>query len=760
MVGQDLSADPFFQAIAASGESGTARGRGLDGSPLLYAFVRLSATEAYPVYAWVSVREDRVTAGADAQFVQAVVFSALILALCFTLLWFSWNSQVRAPLDAIMNAARRLGTGDYQARSGVRPTTTELGALATLFDNMAESLASNAEVMQLNRALRVQSGCAKNVVQAKSEQELLDGVCRTIVDVGGYGYAWIGFAEHDARGSIKFAAWHGGVLDDIVAQARPSWKDGQGPASIALRTGTRQVAQDFRTGPEVEGWSHVALERGLYSGVGLPLREGTHTFGVLAIFSRKPGAFTESELVLLDELADDLTYGILARRAEQERHHVEARAQRLATIDETTGLPNRIELNAHLDKFIRYAAGGSERVAVLSANIDRLTEVQDAIGIAGVDNVLRQFAKRLSDHMAGIHFVARNSADSIAIVAPHAVEEPAAIARVIQMLAETPIEYAGIPIDMQTTVGVALYPEHGDNPDALLRHADIAVRRARSAGVAYAVYAGSDASENPQNLALLSDLRKALRADQLVLFYQPKISTVSPRVIGAEALVRWRHPERGLVPPGVFIPLAERTGLIKPLTHWVLGAALRQLAKWQRDGGGTRVAVNVSQNNLRDPDFFEQFIALPEKNGARLDGLDIEITESALMEDPEHSRALLQRIADLGVRIYIDDFGTGYSSLAYLATLPIHALKIDRSFVIQLAEPRFRTIVESTVSMAHALGMKVVAEGVETAELVGILAALGCDEIQGYVYSKPLPAEDFDPWCTRFGQRENKTTEA
>ncbi len=753
MTGQDISAEPFFQAMAASQGRGTGEEPGLDGAPRIYAFARLPETDARPVYVWVSLYKDVVTTNADAQFVQAVILSALIAVGCFTFLWFGWNRQVLLPLSAIMSAGRRLSAGDYQARSGVRPATEELGTLATMFDSMAESLASSAEVLQLNRALRVLSGCAKNVVRAHDEQELLDGVCRIIVETGNYGYAWVGFATNDERGSLKIAAWHGGVLDDIVKTAQQSWKEGTGPAAVAIRSGQRQVLQDLGvdTAP-LSKWRQIALERGFRSTVALPLRneEGT-VFGVIAIFAGKTHVFTDAELDLLDELAEDFTFGILTRRAALEGQRTGALAEHLAKVDSVTGLPNRVELIAHLDRFIQRAAGGSERMAVLSVNVDRLTEVQDAIGIAGVDDVLRQFAKRLSGHMAGIHFVARNSGGSIAIVAPLAVEAPAAVARVVHDLAEAPFEYAGIPIDMQTTIGVALFPEHGNDADTLLRHADIAVRRARGAGVVYGVYAGTDDSENPQNLILLSGLRKAIREDQLVLFYQPKISTTAPAVIGVEALVRWRHPERGMIPPGVFIPLAERTGLIKPLTYWVIGAALRQLARWQRDGGGTRIAVNVSHNNLRDPDFFEHFIALPDKNGAKLEGLDIEITESALMEDPAQTRALLQRISDLGVRIFIDDFGTGYSSLAYLATLPIHALKVDRSFVIQMDQPRYRTIVESTISMAHSLGMKVIAEGVETMELVTALAELSCDEIQGYIYSKPLPAEELDPWCKRFG---------
>lgn len=752
MVGQDITSEQFFTTMVAMGGEGTGEEAGLDGVDRIYAFTKLPATETFPVYAWVSVYKRDVTALADAQFVQAIMLSGLLAALCFTFLWFAWERLVLRPLTAIEVAARRLSAGDYLARSGVRPATEELGTLATIFDDMADSLASNAEVLQLNRALRVLSSCAKNVVRASNEQELLDGVCRTFIESGNYCYVWVGFAENDERGTLSVAAWSGDIIDDVVIHNERSWKDGPDPSSIAIRTGQRQVVQDVEADPEkMPAWRQTFLDRGIRSIVVLPLIKKGKAFGVISIFADKPHAFTEEELVLLDELAEDFTFGILTRRAALASQRTEELVEQLAKVDVVTGLPNRIELIAHLDRFINRVGAENAGFAVLSVSVDRLIDVQDAIGIAGVDNVLRQFANRLSGHMAGIHFVARNSADSIAIIAPLAVEAPDAVAKAVQELAELPYEFAGIPVDMQPTVGVAIFPEHGKDADTLLRRADIAVRRAHEVGAVYGVYAGSDDSENPQNLIMLSGLRTAIREDHLVLHYQPKVSTSSPTVTAVEALVRWQHPERGMIPPGLFIPLAERTGIIKPLTYWVIGAALRQLAVWQRDGGGMRIAVNVSHNNLRDPDFYEQFIALPEQNGARLEGLDIEMTESALMDDPERTRELLLRLSGLGVRIFIDDFGTGYSSLAYLATLPIHALKIDRSFVIQLAEPRYRTIVESTISMAHSLGMKVVAEGVETMQLVQALAEMGCDEIQGYVYSKPLPVADLEPWCARFG---------
>jgi diguanylate cyclase len=300
-----------------------------------------------------------------------------------------------------------------------------------------------------------------------------------------------------------------------------------------------------------------------------------------------------------------------------------------------------------------------------------------------------------------------------------------------------------------------MYPAHGASADALIRRSDIAVRRARTAGIEYALYSGTGETETPQRLILLAELRKAIKDDELLLYYQPKIDVRARAVSAVEALVRWPHPARGMVPPKDFIPQAEQTGLIKPLTDWVLGAAWKQISHWQRLGIEMPIAVNVSPNTLRDPDFLKQLVALGTQAGARLDLLQLEITESALMEDPEQSHEVLSRIRDLGIQIFLDDFGTGYSSLSYIAALPIHAVKIDRSFIIRMMQhERHRAVVIAAISLAHSLGMTVTAEGVETADQAKAVIELGCDEIQGFFFSKPLPAPEFIRWKAnlRWGQ--------
>jgi EAL domain-containing protein (putative c-di-GMP-specific phosphodiesterase class I) len=298
-----------------------------------------------------------------------------------------------------------------------------------------------------------------------------------------------------------------------------------------------------------------------------------------------------------------------------------------------------------------------------------------------------------------------------------------------------------------------MFPDHGSNAEDLLRLGEMTARHARAQGASYSIYSGKEETETPYRLSLLAELRVAIRDDALALYYQPKVDIKSGRVTAVEALLRWPHPARGMVPPNHFIPLAEHTGLIKNVTRWVLDAAVRAVGQWHAAGLAIPIAINVSPNNLRDPEFIDRLVNL-RTAGVRLELLQLEITETALMQDLDKSREVLIRIRDLGVQIFLDDFGTGFSSLSYIATLPIHALKIDRSFVIHMMrEERHRAVVAASVSLAHSLGMKVVAEGVETQEQARTVTEHGCDEIQGYLVSKPLPEDQFLRWHAAFSAR-------
>jgi EAL domain-containing protein (putative c-di-GMP-specific phosphodiesterase class I) len=304
-----------------------------------------------------------------------------------------------------------------------------------------------------------------------------------------------------------------------------------------------------------------------------------------------------------------------------------------------------------------------------------------------------------------------------------------------------------LEIDVRGSIGVALSPLHGNEPSVLLQRADVAMYEAKAAHSGVNLYDPERDENTPRKLALAAELRRAIDEGMLEVFYQPKMSVGTGEVIGAEALVRWHHPRHGLLLPDEFIPLAESTGLIRPLTDYVLDAALRQAAAWRGRGIDINIAVNISARNLLDADLPGKVTAALADAGVQPSALTLEITEDSIMADPQRSLAVLGRIHAGGVRLAIDDFGTGYSSLSYLKQLPVDEVKIDKSFVISMAlDESDATIVRSTIDLGHNLGLRVVAEGVETVEAYDQLLQGGCDEAQGYLFSRPLPAGQFERW--------------
>jgi EAL domain-containing protein (putative c-di-GMP-specific phosphodiesterase class I) len=306
-----------------------------------------------------------------------------------------------------------------------------------------------------------------------------------------------------------------------------------------------------------------------------------------------------------------------------------------------------------------------------------------------------------------------------------------------------------IPIRVETSIGVALYPEHGAEAGVLFRRADIAMNISKQAGVPYTVYDPAQDKHSPQRLALMGELHHAIEHNELLLFYQPKINLKTRRILGVEALVRWQHPYRGMIPPDQFILPAEQTGLIHPLTQWVLAAGMRQCKAWREAGMALTVSVNLSARNLLDMKLPGQVAELLRMTGVSAEWMTFEITESAIMADPVRALEILNMLHEMGIRFSIDDFGIGYSSLAYLKKLPVDEIKIDKSFVINMIKNLSdAVIVRSTIELVHNIGLRVVAEGVENKDLWDRLSALGCDMAQGYYMCRPLPAEELTRWLS------------
>ncbi|WP_178123444.1 MULTISPECIES: bifunctional diguanylate cyclase/phosphodiesterase [unclassified Pseudomonas] len=465
--------------------------------------------------------------------------------------------------------------------------------------------------------------------------------------------------------------------------------------------------------------------------------------GIKWVWEQGCGVYSEEGKVLaLEGFITDIT----------EHKQAEERIRRMAYFDGLTSLPNRLSLREALGSAIAIASKEHDPVALLHIEVDNFREITETLGYREGDRLLQDVATRLTGGLGEGQLVAHIAESSFSVLLTKADAGRATkVARnILQVLGE-PIELSDLLLEVDCSIGIALFPGHGSDPDTLLRRANVAHYGARQAGSKTSIYAGSVDSDNAHRLTLMTELRRAINFDELFLVFQPKMEMGTRRICGAEALTRWKHPAHGIMSPGQFIYFAERSGLITQLTYWAIGAALREGYVWHGSGEAVPIAVNLSSHDLRDPNLMSHISESLETWGAHPDWIQFELTESCLMEDIEYSQLVLKRLRDLGFKLFIDDFGTGYSSLSYLRKLPVDYVKIDQSFVMSLGnDDDSAAIVRSTIELAHNLGFEVVAEGVESEVAMGMLAEWGCEEVQGYWISKPIRGGDFQEWKLSF----------
>lgn len=426
----------------------------------------------------------------------------------------------------------------------------------------------------------------------------------------------------------------------------------------------------------------------------------------------------------------------------------EEKILRLAYQDTLTSLPNRALFNDRLSQAIKTAERENAPVTILTLDLDRFKYVNDTLGHPIGDKVLRAVGARLQALLRKTDTIARLGGDEFAIILPKSgLDHAQTVVEKILGALETPVIVDGQPLDVRTSIGIASYPEHGSDPYTIIQLADVAMYVAKRGNKGYAIYQPEYYQPREDYLTLLGELRLAVERNELTPYYQPKINLQTGLTTQAEVLVRWIHPRRGLVPPVEFIPFAEQTGYIRVITLWIIRQAIRQCSEWRDRGMDMTVSVNISSHDLINPELPELVADELAKHGLDAHKIGIEITESGFMEDPVQAMEILKRLDRLGIKLSIDDYGTGYSSLSYIRKLPVRELKIDQSFVRNMAtDDDDATIVKSTIDLGHNMGLQVVAEGVENMQIWGLLQRLGCDYAQGYCMSKPLPAVEFEKW--------------
>ena len=606
--------------------------------------------------------------------------------------------------------------------------------------NVTELKRVEAKVRRLNRVHAVLSGINTLIVRVRAREELFREACRIAVEAGAFQMAWIGVIDPVTRDG-HVAAWHGGdhaLIDHVGLTAREGTPDSDHPASTAVRHRRPVIFNDIAADMGLGALRDVLNARGLKAAACFPRVVAGEGVGVITLLADEAGVFDDDEVKLLLELAGDISFALDHLAKEDQLDY-------LAYYDAVTGLANRTLLRERLGQYI--AAAGLERreLALALVDIERFKRINDTFGWHAGDTLLRQVGSRLVEAVGDAAHLARIGADQFAIVIPD-VHAESDIVRAFneryQRCFGRPFDIDGEELRVSAKVGIALYPIDGDSVETLYRNAEVAVRKAKASAERTLFFNPRMTEAVAEKLALENKLRRALENNEFVLHYQPKVDLDTRRIVAVEALIRWMSPELGLVPPGKFIPLMEETGLILDVGWWALRQAALDRKRWvDRGMPAPRIAVNVSAVQLRKPDFVAT-VASALRDGAEPHGIDIEITESLIMEDIQRTVDKLHGLRALGIDLSIDDFGTGYSSLAYLAKLPAQTLKIDRAFVITMIDdPNSMTLVSTMITLAHSLRMKVVAEGVETEAQAKVLHLLRCDQIQGYLISKPLPFE-------------------
>ncbi|MCH8537871.1 MAG: EAL domain-containing protein [Alkalimonas sp.] len=619
----------------------------------------------------------------------------------------------------------------------------QLYRFAGIAKDITSSKESEKKIARLTRLYAVLSQINATIVRQHDRQALFYEACQIVIQHGHFGLAWIGSWQPESK-TLQLEAIHGTFHSQARRKQVLSLKGQRcslpgGVMAQAIRSNEAVFCNDVTLLPRLGPSPLFRLRADYGSEIALPLCIEGQVVGLFALYAHEAGFFDKTELALLKELAHDISFALEFIAKEEQANY-------LVHYDVLTGLSNRFLFHERLGQWLQSAEREAEQLAVLIVDVVRFKHISDTLGRQVGDDLILELKQRLQKCVPQAVDLARVGPDQFALALPD-VDSANEVARLIEgpmkRALEQPIHLDHKELMVSTRIGIALFPGDGKDAEALFQHAELALKQAKHQALPYLFFDQEMSRLVGLKLALENKLRRALEHAEFRLHYQPKVCLKTGAIVGLEALIRWQSPDLGLVSPADFIPLLEETGLILEVGHWVLEQAVRDLQAWKEQQVTLpRVAINVSALQLRQVDFVRQLEKmLQHSSEAAL--LELELTESVVIGDVADSQKKLGAIRALGLTVAIDDFGTGYSSLSYIARLPLDTLKIDRSFVLKMVENEADMMIVSTIiTMAHNMKLKVVAEGVDSAEQLAMLRQLHCDEMQGYLFSKPVPAEE------------------
>ena len=679
------------------------------------------------------------------------IFLGINIVLLLFVLWKLKETVLHilgAPLQEIHLQLSQMGKGHFHTKFATHKK--QKNSIYALLEKTQQQLKELIEHnRQLSHLYALLSHSNQAIIHAKTQEELFETICADTVKYGEFALAWIGLVDKETQ-NLNICRVEGDAAEYIKSlqlSLNPNSPLAKGPAGQAYLTGELQYFMDFQNMQQSSPWHEAAKKYNLASAVGIPLQQDGEIVAIFMIYSQSNKYFTAKVKKLFQELNFELNFALDNFTKTQQQKKSDADIYQLANYDSLTQLANRSLFEVHFSQTLSSSKRNEQNFALMFVDLDNFKEINDILGHSTGDALLQEVAQRFKTVSRDEDTLARQGGDEFLLLFPNTNAKTALqIAQKLLAVTQETFIYQGQELHSSVSIGIAIYPHDGEDLETLAKNADTAMYKAKENGKSrYHFYTQTMHEKSLRHLQISNEMHSAIQNNELEVYYQPQVDAQTQKLIGAEALLRWKHPKLGFIPPDEFIPIAEENALIIPIGEWVLHEATRQIKQWIDAGESPiLIAVNISSLQFRRRDIAQTIENILHEVGLDPEYLELELTERMAMKNPQYIIETMDALHEKGIRMSIDDFGTGYSSLSYLKKFKVYKLKIDQSFVRDITvDADDKAIVNSIISMAKGLGLTTIAEGVETQEQLNYLKEQGCDEIQGYYYSKPLPAKEF-----------------